>query len=53
MPKTLRAERADRPRQASIVVKFIPCSRDDAMNAGDDEVELLLEEDGAQKTSRY
>ena len=25
-------------------VKFVACSRDDAMNAGDDEVELLLEE---------
>jgi Nuclease-related domain/UvrD-like helicase C-terminal domain/AAA domain len=25
-------------------VKFVPCSRDDAMSAGDDEVELLLEE---------
>ena len=25
-------------------VKFVPCSRDDAMNAGDDEVELLLGE---------
>ena len=36
MPKTLRAERANRPRPATIVVKFIPCSRDDAMNAGED-----------------
>jgi hypothetical protein len=25
-------------------VKFVACSRDDAMNVGDDEVELLLEE---------
>jgi hypothetical protein len=25
-------------------VKFVPCLRDDAMNAGDDQVELLLEE---------
>jgi hypothetical protein len=38
MPKTLRAERANRPRQATIVVKFVACSRDNAMSAGDDEV---------------